>query len=224
MRMYIIFSTDSGITPNNLKSVARFVDGEKVHPNYIEISHDPKNTKSSPNTAPTSNNDIALLHYEGSTPSGYKPVQLLKDYRLLKPGVLITIAGYGIAEDAGAIAAAKNPKTANDERWMLTSGIGKLRSTEVPLMGNLTSSEVVLDQTKGAGACQGDSGGPAYLKINNQLYMFGVLSRGMPRAPGSPCLQDSLYTEVGAYSQFLNQAAQQLTQASKASRHSSLKH
>ena len=91
-------------------------------------------------------------------------------------------------------------------------------------MGNLTNSEVVVDQTKGTGACQGDSGGPAYLKINNQLYMFGVLSRGSARAPGSPCTQNSVYTEVGAYSQFLTQAAQQLTQASKASKNSSLKH
>ncbi len=210
MQLYIIFSTDSDANPNGLKSVARFVDGSEVHPDYQGISK----IEAASSSAPTPGNDIALLHYEGSTPSNYKPVQFLKDYRLLKPGVMITIAGYGIHDDAGAIAAAKNPKTAGDTSWMSTSGLGKLRSTEVALMGSLTSSEVVLDQSKGTGTCQGDSGGPAYLRVNKQLFMFGVLSRGSARAPGSPCTQDSVYTEVGPYIKFLSQAARQLAQTS----------
>lgn len=210
MELYIIFSPDSGANPNDLKNAARFVDGTEVHPGFKGVSKIEARSKS----APTPGNDIALLHYEGSTPSNYKPVQLLRDYRLLKPGVMITIAGYGIHEDAGAIAAAKDPKTAGDTSWMNSSGIGKLRSTEVALVGSLTSSEVVLDQSKGTGTCQGDSGGPAYLRVNNQLFMFGVLSRGSARAPGSPCTQDSVYTEVGAYRKFLSQAARNLAQTS----------
>ncbi len=210
MELYIIFSTDSESNPEDFKNVARFVDGTEVHPGFKGISKIETPMKG----ALTSGNDIALLHYEGTTPSNYKPAQLLKDYRLLKPGVMITIAGYGIHEDAGAIAAAKDPKTAHDTSWMASSGIGKLRSTEVALMGSLTSSEVVLDQSKGTGTCQGDSGGPAYLRVNNQLFMFGVLSRGSARAPGSPCTQDSVYTEVGAYVKFLNQAARKMAKNS----------
>lgn len=210
MEMYIIFSTNSDANPNDLKNVARFVDGSEVHPGFKGISKIEAPTKG----PVTTGNDIALLHYQGTTPSNYKPVQLLKDYRLLKPGVMITIAGYGVHDDAGAIATAKNPKKAGDTSWMASSGLGQLRSTEVALMGSLTTSEVVVDQSKGTGTCQGDSGGPAYLRVNKQLFMFGVLSRGSARAPGSPCTQDSVYTEVGAYSDFLNQAARKLAQTS----------
>ncbi len=206
MEMYIIFSTDSATNSSEIKSLARFVDGAIIHPKYTG-----KDTLEAPSkSGPISGNDIALLRYEGTTPSNYKPAQFLKDYRLLKPGVMISIAGYGIHEDSGAIAAAKDPKMAGDTSWMDNSGIGKLRFTEVALMGSLTPSEVVFDQSKGTGACQGDSGGPAYLRVNHQLLMFGVLSRGSARAPGSPCTKDSVYTLVGPYMKFLNQAARKL--------------
>ena len=206
MAMYIVFSTDTNLSEEHFKAVARPIDGHVLHPKYSKNLKVPKNSKATP----PSNNDIALVHYQGSTPSNYQPVQLLNDYNLLKPGTTITIAGYGIADDSDAIDAAKNQDSASGTNWMDNSGVGKLRYTEVKLLGALNPYEILLDQTQGTGACQGDSGGPSYLRLNNQLYLFGVASRGTPRAPGSPCLDHILYTAVAPYMNFVNAAAKKL--------------
>ncbi len=206
MSMYVVFSTETNLEQAEFLKMARAIDGVAIHPEYKKNLRAPKDKKA----IPAPNNDIALVHYRGNTPANYQPVQLLTDYNLLKEGSTITIAGYGISDDSGAVQAAKQPNAARDTNIMDTSGVGKLRYTDVKLLGSINSSEVLLDQTQGTGACQGDSGGPSYIRLNHQLYMFGVASRGSPRAPGSPCLDHILYTTVKPYAGFLDKASKRL--------------
>ncbi len=208
MTTYIVFSTDTNIDPTDLKKVARLVDDYILHPEYNDDFRIPSKD---PKAQPRSSNDIAVLHYEGSTPSNYRPVKLLKDYRQLREGTVVTVAGYGIAFDEDAIADAKKPRTSKEiAEQPDTSGVGKLRSAEVTLMGSLNPTEMVFDQSKGSGACQGDSGGPAYLRNKNSLQVFGVASRGAPRTEGSPCMKIILYTAVGPYFKFIKDSAKNL--------------
>ncbi len=208
MKTYIVFSTDTNIDPTELKKVARLVDDYIIHPEYNDDFRIPSKD---PKALPRASNDIAVLHYQGTTPSNYRPVKLLKDYRQLREGTVVTVAGYGIAFDEDAIADAKNPRNAHDMTEQPdTSGVGKLRSAEVTLMGSLNPAEMVFDQSKGSGACQGDSGGPAYLRNKNSLQVFGVASRGAPRAEGSPCMKMIIYTAVGPYFKFIKDSAKNL--------------
>ena len=231
--MYIMFSTESHLDKKeDFLKWARPVDGYVVHPQYKE--NDAMDAKDSP--LPW--NDIAVLHFVGTAPAGFTPAQILTDYGLLKENTPVTIAGYGVASDADYISAFEAYKKDYEEKLKTgkipkdappmnnqvepagkdTSGLGTLRYTDVPFLGARNASEVLFDQHQGTGACEGDSGGPAFLKVGNDLKLFGVASRGAPRIEGSPCMKVIVYTAVAPHGKFIVEAAKQLmTKASLAS-------
>lgn len=156
--------------------------------------------------------DIALIKFRGTLPPGYKPVQLLPDDRILKRGLTVTVAGYGVSQvDTEPIdpKKVKNLEEAleygevicdDDLRNCLKvdmSGDGLLRETKAPIAA-VQETEVRLDESKGHGTCAGDSGGPAYVEQNGKMYLFGITSRG-----SALCDNTGVYTNAVYYKDWI---------------------
>ena len=141
--------------------------------------------------------DIAIIRFKGNLPSGYHAAALLSDSVTLTKGESVTLAGYGITS--------ASPQT----------GAGLLRKVDVQILKKLGKTEEVLDQTEGAGACHGDSGGPAFVTVDGKLLLWGVTNRGYPDNAPDDCVHESVYTRITAYTAFVNEAAQQLSNHSK---------
>lgn len=140
--------------------------------------------------------DIALLKYEGTIPSGYgfRSVNLLTDYSVLKRGTPVIAAGFGI----------KGPTLGN--------GAGVLRKVALEVKNPAYSrTEIILKQGLFKGVCSGDSGGPAFVKgTDGKLYLWGVTSNvlGIPKVRA--CITRSIFTRVDVYANWLKETAQGL--------------
>lgn len=137
--------------------------------------------------------DIALVRFEGGLPSGYYAIEPMTSDHVLKKGLKVTLAGYGISNA------------------LTHKGAGVLRKTRVSILDPRPgSTEMILDQTHGKGACHGDSGGPAFVKADGRLLLAGVTNRGYPdRAPDN-CASDVVYTKVSAYLSWIERGIQEL--------------
>jgi secreted trypsin-like serine protease len=137
----------------------------------------------------TDTGDIALVHFRGGLAPGYKPAKILTDASALKIDQPVTLAGYGTSDGVSK------------------TGDGRLRFVET-MISNTTfsSTEVLVDQSHGKGACHGDSGGPAYVKIDGQLYLWGITSRGVNDI-NDDCSVSSAYTVVPSYLKWLERTA-----------------
>ena len=139
--------------------------------------------------------DIAVIHFDGELPPGYAPATLLDPNVVLKPGTDVTLAGYGEDTTTGSG----------------NNGAGILRKVSgVPVLKALGQTEVVLDQRSGIGACHGDSGGPAFLAVDGKNYLWGVTNRGYPDSAPDNCIEESVYTRITAYSDFISKAEDSL--------------
>jgi secreted trypsin-like serine protease len=136
--------------------------------------------------------DIAVIRFKGNLPSGYSVATLLSESTTLTKGETVTLAGYGITDAASQ------------------AGAGLLRKVDVQVLKKLGKTEEVLDQSEGVGACHGDSGGPAFATIDGRLLLWGVTNRGYPDTAPDDCVHESVYTRITAYSDFIDQAEQQL--------------
>lgn len=134
--------------------------------------------------------DVAVIRFEGGLPAGYQPAQLLGTQNL-SAGETVTLAGYGIS-------------TIRDTDG---STAGTLRQVNVRIAQFYGQTEVAVDETHGKGSCNGDSGGPAFVSNGGELLLWGVTSRGDPS-----CATDGIYTNLGYYLDFLNEAANDLRQ------------
>lgn len=160
---------------------ARRVTGATPHPDYAVHGDDEKD-----------NGDIAVVHFEGTIPSGYQPAQILTDIKKLKDGASVVLAGYGISNGKDK------------------SGAGVLRSVSVKIAdAKFSETEVKLDQRQGRGACHGDSGGPAYVAIGGKNYVWGVTSRGVDDMYDL-CNQYAVYTSIPAHQEWLQKTSQEL--------------
>jgi secreted trypsin-like serine protease len=129
--------------------------------------------------------DIALIHFQGTVPEGFKPAKMLRDKKILKNGLDVTLAGFGISNGVSG------------------EGAGVLRQTSVKISdARYSASEVLLDQTHGTGSCHGDSGGPAYVEINGEYVLWGVTSRGV-NDTNNDCSQSVAYTSTVYYSPWI---------------------
>ena len=155
----------------------RTVDWIKVSPLWQNNKNAQQNT-----------GDVALIKFSGGLPAGFHPAQLLPASRPLKNKETAVLAGYGLSDGKSS------------------AGAGRLRVVEIPISNvRYSKSEVLLDQTDGKGACHGDSGGPAFIKINNELQLWGVTSRGSGTG-GNDCSGYSIYTRIVPYGQWINSA------------------
>lgn len=177
--MYVFFGTEI-----NALSERRQVDKVEFSPYWENRQNEEFDT-----------GDIAMIHFTGTVPAGYKPVKFLPNKRNLKAGMEITVAGYGISDGVTG------------------EGVGRLRSTKVTISNlNYSTSEFLVDQTKGTGACHGDSGGPAYVEIKGELYLMGVTSRGV-KDENNDCSQFSAFTSTLYYKIWINRMATKLSKS-----------
>lgn len=145
--------------------------------------------------------DIALLHYTGTTPEGYKVAKTMSpaENLLITNGAEATLAGYGW--DNGV------------ER----SGTSILRDVSGIKVSNnrFARTEIEVDQRQGKGACHGDSGGPAYLTVNGELKLWGVTSRGY-KDPNDHCSEFAIYTNINTWTSWIKSTSEDLVkQANK---------
>lgn len=212
-KMKIIFHIDLGMvigTKNQLYTLfyQRDVTDAKVNPAYLDPANENKESDVG---------DIALIKFEGTLPDGYHPTEMLSDGSVIKTGVDITVAGYGISnvhtepidpkkvkdlQDAieyGEIYCYDEANT--DCVTVDMGGDSKLRQTHT-LISSVQETEFRLDESTGHGTCSGDSGGPAYVLVEGKLYLTGVTSRG-----SALCDNIGIYTNVVPYAEWINLTA-----------------
>lgn len=174
--MYVFFGTELGP-----KAPRRLIDMVAISP-YWETRYSEKfNT-----------GDIALVHFQGTVPAGFKPAKLLKDKKVLKKDLDVVLAGFGISNGVTGV------------------GSGLLRRTSVKIADPKYSvTEVTVDQTQGTGACHGDSGGPAYVEVDGEYVLWGVTSRGV-NDEKNDCSQQAAYTSTLFYSAWIERIQQKI--------------
>jgi len=131
--------------------------------------------------------DLALIHFTGGLPKGYKPVQLADSQTQLNIGDSVTEAGYGASKGGKA------------------TGTGRLRQTTTTVVGQRAGGRYVLDG-KTSSACFGDSGGPVFLQQQDQLIQWGVTSG----VNTEDCDNASIHTAIMSYLPWLQSTTQQL--------------
>ncbi len=155
--------------------------------------------------------DLMLLRFEGSTPSGFFP-RALPDKSLQVTGSdTLLMAGYG-----------RTTESAKDN--------GILRFTETPaynLLGNIyfphskeyveVDRTLILDQRR-TGVCIGDSGGPLYIKSPFGLTLIGVTSMGVDNTSANSkgekvCQGVALFTDIRAHLDWIRETVISLRRA-----------
>jgi secreted trypsin-like serine protease len=170
--MYVFFGTALGP-----EAPRRLIDLVAISP-YWETRNSEK----------TNTGDIALVHFQGTVPEGFKPAKRLFDKKVLRNDLTVTLAGFGITNGVTG------------------DGAGTLRKTNVQVSNTAFSvSEVLVDQTHGTGACHGDSGGPAYVEINGEYVLWGITSRGVDDEKND-CSKYSAYTSIVYYNGWIQRA------------------
>lgn len=148
--------------------------------------------------------DTALIKFSGEVPEGYAPTKMLLEANALPEGTKASVAGFGVNSDfLEKVTREQYPdfdeKVRTGEFFCDSeiecykehlSGEGLLRSTELTSYGRYNESELLFDQRDGQAACHGDSGGPAYLKVGEDYYLFGVISRATQGCNGYVVVTD----------------------------------
>lgn len=178
--LYVIFNRDLNAMQ---RTDVRLVTSSVVHPEYEK------------STGPSDTHDVAILRFAGTKASGYDIAQFLDDETVLKQGMSVTLAGYGLNETDGV-------NTKNDNT---------LRRVNVQIYDKFGNHEIILDQTQGKGACHGDSGGPAFIEINGVQHLWGITSRGAGKNGVDDCSLASIYTKVKSERAFIEGAVLQLS-------------
>lgn len=143
--------------------------------------------------------DIALLHFSGGIPVGYRAARIPMDLKSIRNGMYALLVGYGVTDEKTRI------------------GLGVLRWTETPVLNKrFSETEVLLDQTNGKGSCYGDSGGPVFANLNGKLRLWGIISSGIDlNAPSSEhdvgCLKQAVVTSIPAYRAWIKKMMQELS-------------
>jgi len=168
--MYVAFGLE--VSERNINTVTRFaVVDYRVLPGRYQVS---------PDVDDKDQKDLMILKFEGELPAGYEPVEFLTDETLLKKGVSVLVAGYGVT----------NGKT--------QVGNGFLKKTQIPIWdAGFSDTEVQTDERR-RGTCNIDSGGPAFVKSGDKFLYWGVTSRGAENCNG-----DGIYTKVTYYNDWI---------------------
>jgi hypothetical protein len=131
--------------------------------------------------------DLALIHFDGTIPAGFIPVNLAKDNFKLESGQKVILAGFGVTDGENNI------------------GAGTLRQTTSEIIDFHSETEAVTDGQKSS-VCFGDSGGPAFIKVKNELIQWGVASS----VANPACNESSIHTEVMKYLSWISKSMAKL--------------
>jgi secreted trypsin-like serine protease len=205
--MKVIFDLDVDAVLNSLEPDYKQERLFKVTDFKVGPTWNPNDETTEINTG-----DIALMKFQGEAPAGYAEALMLPDSFEFKPGVMVTVAGFGVSRvDTEEI----DPKKFRDLDIAIENGDvfcdgnkrncfkiemdgdGVLRKTEAPI-SFVHETEIFLNETK-AGTCSGDSGGPAFIYQNGQYFLFGVTSRG-----SQLCNDTGAYTNALTYKQWIS--------------------
>lgn len=131
--------------------------------------------------------DLALLQIE-SAPQGAEPTRLVADPSRLRSSKDAIVAGYGKA-------------SAEELEVSMPLRYGRMRIENF----DYNSSEVLLRKIQGVDqvTCHGDSGGPAFIEINGDFYLWGVLRRG-----DFLCSYQSVYTKAYLFNDWIRASIQ----------------
>lgn len=170
-RLHIVFNVT--VSKTNAKNIR---DADKVmqHPNWNHHM-------------PSGEGDLALIHFKGDLPEGYKPVKLADENLKLKMGEKVLMIGYGV--------------TNGDSE----TGSGKLRQTTSEIIERHSPTEIITDGQKSS-VCFGDSGGPAFIKSGKEYVQWGVASS----VTNKSCDEASIHTEVMKYEQWIHSSITKL--------------
>ena len=104
------------------------------------------------------NDDLALVKFSGDLPSFYKPTSWVSSFNPSVKRFWLPIAGYGETLDG-------------------QGDSGELRLGKATVFDFSSDANYFkTDQSNHEGICKGDSGGPAYLKIQDEFYILGIVS------------------------------------------------
>lgn len=125
--------------------------------------------------------DVALLRLSEDAPSGYVPVAMETSKSVLRQGLELTLAGYGVTNGT------------------FSTPTKELRKVNVNVdKPELTSAQFTYRAVGGRTACGGDSGGPAYVSVNGRIKVIGITSWG-----DSSCRTIGAYTSVPAFADWI---------------------
>ncbi len=161
--------------------VFRHVANFQVNPNYVvgSIAH----------ATTEAMYDMTLVRLDQSAPGSAKPVQLITDASILKAGLKLTLAGFGLLSAQPMVETTKMMKV----------------NVQVD-NPSITKTQFTFKVVKGKSSCSGDSGGPAYVKLSNgDLGVIGVTSWG-----DKTCKHIGAYTSVPALADWIQSTSQSL--------------
>lgn len=204
--MALLSTTEVDIKQQYMRDVESFIYHEKYDPETQEEN-------------PFDWSDIAVIKFKGTTPAGFKPVAMLSDAKLIKPGMQAVMAGYGVTSvktfpvearkvkdlkkkiESGEVACDDDNQNCIEIEM---SGDGELYQTHADI-AYVIRSEIRLDESKGRATCSGDSGGPLYLVQDGQYMLIGVTSRG-----SALCDKVGIYTNTAYYLNWIQYTAKKL--------------
>lgn len=215
VNLHVVFATNADEVmgsrePDVKTQYTRRVTKMVVHEDYNPEEQNEEN--------PYDFSDIAILKIKGTIPEGFKPVNLVRNSFDLKRGMNTTLVGYGVSEVQTEPIDPKKVKNLHeaieygevicddnlqDCLKVDMFGDGILRVGHAPIEG-FTKSEIRLDEREG-GTCMGDSGGPAYIEKKNELFLFGITSRG-----SALCDAVGVYTSVPYHLKWIEKTIQKL--------------
>ncbi len=165
-KLAIVFS-------NNVNSAdarnVRFADGFIQHPGWSR-------------RRPEDRGDLALIHFTGGIPNGYKAVELAAGGFIPARGKEVLLVGYGVQDG------------------LRRSGSGRLRETTSFILGSASRTEVFTDGTR-SGVCFGDSGGPGFAIQGSKLVQWGIASS----VTSSTCHSQSVHTLISPYQNWIEE-------------------
>jgi V8-like Glu-specific endopeptidase len=157
----------------------REVDGYEQNPRWHQPTADGRG-------------DLAIVHFQGDLPAGFKPVRLATKESVLEAGAVVRMLGYGVTNGS------------------THAGAGVLRETETTILKMHSPTEVVVDGTK-TSVCFGDSGGPAFVKQGSNYVQWGVASS----VTSSDCNEAAIHTSVISYRKWIKAAGTELRKKAK---------
>lgn len=191
----IILTAAHCVSKNSSEIWIKF--GNSIFSDKKSISLSVKNIIQHPNYE-SQKNDLALVQIINDKNILIQPVALASDLDILKPNNFI-LFGYGV-------------NTSDESVADQMQGVGDLRKLQI--LSKFISSEsdkFIVDQSNGYGVCSGDSGGPAFvLNAKNKYVLMGVASGVRQSESQTECSNQSEFTKVSAYQDWISTSIKKL--------------